>query len=554
MAFITLGPLIAVAWRALAGGGDEGNIVTDVTSIQELPQVLLNTLVLVIAAGAASLLIGGALAWLSVRTDAGMGLFSDAMPMVPYLLPPIAGAVAWTMLLSPGAGFINAWLRDFVGIFGVEMSDGPFNIYSWFGLILVMTIYQVPYAFLLISAGLRNMDSTLEEQSRVSGVGLGGTFFRVTLPALTPSIAGAALLVTWSGLALYSVPAVIGTGANIKVLTVLIVEQLTTYTPSRTGAAVGLSLIMVALIGVVWFIQSVALRRGRFASISGKARAATPLRLGRWRGVARVCMIGYAVVTTGLPVLALVLVTLNGYWTPNLKWADFSLDPFFDTVLGSSRAAESLQNSLGLGLVGATIGITAAAVIALFVARLPVRLGRVIDGALKLPPTMSHIVLAVGFVLLFAGPPFRLSGTVVILLLAYIALYFPQGSVAADGAVVQIGKDLPEASAVSGASESTTFRKIYLPLMLPGLIAGWTLLFVRIVGDLTASAVLAGPGNPVVGRQILEIYQNGSFAQLAALATALTIVTTVLVIIAMLVQKRTSRWSSSTSTVITTTN
>ena len=95
---------------------------------------------------------------------------------------------------------------------GSSSSTGPLNIYSFFGLLLVYTVYQVPYAFMLITAGLRNVDPALEEASRVSGAGLLRTLRAVTLPAVMPSIAGAVLLMAWSGFGLVSIPLVIGTG------------------------------------------------------------------------------------------------------------------------------------------------------------------------------------------------------------------------------------------------------------------------------------------------------------------------------------------------------
>ena len=109
---------------------------------------------------------------------------------------------------------------------------------------------------------------------------------------------------------------------------------------------------------------------------------------------------------------------------------------------------------------------------------------------MKLPSVFPHLVLAVGFILVFTGPPFSLGGTTLILLMVYVTIYMPQGSVAADAAVSQIGSELPEASSVFGAGDGRTFRKIYLPLMFPGLIAGWAFLFARMVGDLTATALV----------------------------------------------------------------
>ncbi|WP_139053215.1 ABC transporter permease [Rhodococcus globerulus] len=541
---ITLLPLVFMVGRAFFGeDGFSSAVIADTLAIPDLGKILINTLLVTVASGLCALVIGAALAWLNERTDARMGLLTETLPMVPFLLAPIAGAVAWVLLLSPGAGYLNGLIRWAAAGFGVEIADGPFDIYSWYGLILVYTIYQVPYAFLLLSAGLRNMDPSLEEAARVCGTSPGRILLRITFPALLPSIAGAMLLMVWTSLALYSVPAVIGTGADIKVLTVLIVEQITNETPARTDLAVGLSLIMILLVACVWWAQTVVLRRGRHATVSGKAKAASRITLGRWRTAARAGMLGYAFIATVLPFTALALVALSGYWRPKFALSDLSLDSIQSTISGSSTSAAALKNSLVIGVTWATVGILVAALLALAISRLPSSVGRIVDGSIKLPATLSHVVLAVGFILLFAGPPLMLGGTVLILGLAYLALYYPQGSVAADNAVSQIGKELPEASATSGASPAVTFQRIYLPLMLPGMIAGWSLLFVRMIGDLTASAILAGPRNQVVGRQILDIFLGGSYAQLASLATVVTLITTIVVLIAMWASRRSARWS-----------
>lgn len=198
----------------------------------------------------------------------------------------------------------------------------------------------------------------------------------------------------------------------------------------------------------------------------------------------------------------------------------------------------ALQNSLTLGVLGATIGMVVAAILALYVQRVGRGAARLIDVTIKLPATISTIVMALGFVLAFSGSPFYLNGTFMILLLAYLVMYLPQGSVSADAAAAQVGKELEEASRICGRSGGGTFWRVSLPLMMGGLIAGWALLFVRTLTDLTASAILAGTGNPVVGSRILEVYEGASFSTLAALSTLLTLISAVVVALLMAYGRR----------------
>jgi len=538
LAFIAVYPLMRVFWRAFVDNGRlDLRPLQLVFTYPDLPVLLLNTAIVVAASSVLALVIGSVLAWINERTDARMGIVTDALPLVPFLLPPIAGAIGWVLLLSDRAGLLNALLRAGLVPFGITLTEGPLNIYSWGGLIFVYTLYGIPYVYLMMGAGLRNVDSSLEEASRISGRGLFDTMRMVTLPAVRPSLGAAILLLVWFELSLFSVPVIIGKGAGIDVLSVRIVRLLSFTYPPQIAEAIALSLIVVVALGLAWHFQNRVLAHGHHATVGGKGHKVAILRLGAWRWPARLLILGYIALAAVLPVIGLLLVALNGYWTANIKWSKLSFASFHETLWIDQITRASLGNSLMLSITGATVGMVAAAILALFVKRHGKGVARLIDGVVKVPAAIASIVLAVGFVLAFSGPPFNLNGTLLILLLAYLALYIPQGSVAADAAAAQVGHELTEASQIAGASGARTFWRVSMPLMIGGLVAGWALLFVRMVGDLTASAILAGTNNPVVGFRILEVFEGASYASLAALSTVLTLICAV-VIAALLVYTR----------------
>jgi iron(III) transport system permease protein len=549
LAFIALYPLSRVFLRLFYVDGElDLSAFREVFEQDDLVTVLRNTAVVVVASSILGLMVGGLLAWLNERTDARLGIATDSLPLVPFLLPPIAGAIGWVLLLSARSGYINSLIRWALELINVSISsapiaEGPFNIYSWWGLIFVYTIYQVPYAFLLVSAGLRNLDPSLEEQSRICGYGLLQTLRKVTLPGILPSAGAAVLLMIWFGFALFSVPVILGTGADIEVLSVRIVRLLTAEFPAQTALAVGNSIFVVLVLGTAWYFQARLLRKGRHATVGGKGYRATRIRLGVWRKPARLFMFGYVFVAAVLPLIALVLVSLRGFWSSSIEWGELGFDSIHRALFDDVRTRNALLNSLRLSSVGATIGIVAAAMLALFVQRSGRGAARLVDAAVKFPATISTIVIAVGFTLAFTGPPFNLQGTLWILLLAYLAIYMPQGSVAADAAASQVGDELTDASAICGAGGTRTFLRVSLPIMLPGLVAGWALLFVRMTGDLTASAILAGTGNNVVGFRILEVFEGGSFALLASLALALTVVTSTVLVILLTLSRRAAAYA-----------
>ena len=551
LAFLAIYPLYRVLVRMVYNNGQfDFKPLASMVDQPGLSTLLLNTVIVVLVSAVISVILGAIMAWINERTDARLGVVTDALPLVPFLLPPIAGAIGWALLLSDRAGLLNAVLRWILNsVFGTSYTEGPLNIYSWPGLVFVYVIYSVPYVYMLMSAGLRNVDSSLEEQSRVCGAGLFRTMRKVTLPAVIPSLGASVLLLVWFGMSLFSVPAIIGQGAKIEVLAVRIVRLLTFTYPADVPRALALCFFVIFGVGIAYYFQSRILRKGRHATVGGKGHKVTRIELGKWKRLAQVVVVGYIVIAAIVPMIGLLLVALNGFWTPNIRWTQLTFDSFRHVLIEDQITKTALRNSLLLGVFGATIGIVAAAILALFVQKSGKAAATVIDATIKLPAAISTIVLAVGFLLAFSGPPFNLNGTFTILLLAYLALYMPQASVAADAAASQVGRELSEASQISGAGGGRTFWKVSLPLMAAGLAAGWALLFVRMIGDLTASAILAGTNNPVVGFRILEVFEGASYASLAALSTVLTFVSMiVIVLLLVLTRKRGARRSVRVST------
>lgn len=246
-------------------------------------------------------------------------------------------------------------------------------------------------------------------------------------------------------------------------------------------------------------------------------------------------MLGYFLITTILPFIAIVLLSMQPFWSSVIRWSNFSLRNYADVLGGVSSvgrtARYALLNSLSLASIGATGSIAISAVIIAFTHRhWGNPLARLTEVSTKLPGAVSHVVIGIAFIGALAGPPFRLSGTLTILLLAYLVITLPQASFIAGTAYAQIGKDLSEASFTSGASEARTFAKISAPLMIPGLAAGWATVFVLMVGDVTTSTMLASPGRPVVGYQMLDLWTFGELPTLATIATLFTLLSCVVVL------------------------
>lgn len=504
--------------------------------------IVWNTLLVVGASGAIAFVIGTLLAVINERSDARLGWAGDILPVLPMLVPPVAGAIGWVFLAAPVSGFLNYWLRSGLSLFGVHMVDGPLQIFTWSGLVFVYALYLTPFVYLPMSAALRGIESSTEEAARVAGAGPWETVRRVTVPSLGPAVGAALLYVAGIGCAMFTVPIVIGVAAGVDVLPVAIVRAMNgRYPPDITGA-LALSFWIVVIVGVAWWLQTRLATDERHSTIGeGKGSSSALLQLGKWRWPVRAGMLLYLAATSLLPFLALLFVSLQPYWRPQIVWHQLGFRNYH-LMFSDPQFGAGLKNSLVLGAVTATIAILAASLISFLVNRRRTRLGALTEGITKLPFVVPHVVIAVALVLAFAGPPFHWTGTFFILSLAYLIVYLPQASVQATSAFVQVGRPLREAASVSGAGPGRMFRSIVLPLMVPGLTAGWALLFVLMAGDVTASVMLASPHTPVVGFAIVNQWETGTFSGIAALSVVIALIK-VVVVLAVIRFSRSARFA-----------
>lgn len=485
-----------------------------------LPSLLVDTAIVTGLSSVVAMIIATIFAWLNERTDASMGWVSRLLPLVPLMLPPIALSTGWFFLGHERAGLLNVGIRAITGALGIEQwaETGPIHIGTFGGLIFVYTLYLVPFAYLLVAAAFRNFDSSLEEASRVAGANAWRTFRNVSAPGIMPALAAAVFLVGVTALSNFSIPVIIGTVSRVDVISVRIVRLVRDAYPARIDEAVILSLFVVLAVTVLFWLQRKVSARQRHVTIGGKGVVASRIPLGGWKWVARGVMIAYLAAASVVPLLGLFFVSLQRFWSSHITRQSFTLDVLKALFTSDTITRKALQTSVTLGIVGATLGILIATMLMLYVRQRKGAFPKFVDAAAKAPSAVSHTVIGLAMVIALTGAPFYLAGTLAILLIAYLVIYMPQAAISTGSGLDQVGGELLEASAVSGASQGRTFFRVTLPLMRPALAAGWALLFVMMVGDLTASALLATNANPVVGFVIYDIFNSATYASLAAIA------------------------------------
>ena len=534
LVFFVLYPLVLTFFRTFRPDGQwDFSAVGAVISAPWFATALWDTVSAVSAAGLLAAVVATTIAWLNERTNANFGLIGEILPLLPLLVPPIAMTIGWSLLGLPRIGFVNVAL--------VAGGLGSVNIQSWIGLVWVYALYFVPFIYIIVAAALRNLDPALEEASRTSGAGLGRTLRKVTLPAVRPALLSALVLVVIIGLSQYSIPRIIAPNAGLDILSVRIIRMLAVEYPPRTGEAVVVSGLLFIVILSAWLFQRRATRAGTHATISGRGR-----RTDRWqlptpmKWLARGIMLGYILCASLLPVTAILIVSLQPFWRPKIDVSTFTLS-HFQAVFDDHVALTAIKNSLFFGATAGLLGVVVATVVTLYVQQRRAAWTTFVDTTSKVPAALSNVVIGVGFLFAFSGAPFNWSGTLLILFMCYLVIHMPQASLAADAAAAQVGRELSEASYVSGAGQGRTLGKVMVPLMLPGLIGAWALLFVMIAGELAASSLLAGVGQPVIGFVLVGIWENGDYGLMAAFAAIVTFLAAIVVSTTFAISRRMQR-------------
>jgi iron(III) transport system permease protein len=390
------------------------------------------------------------------------------------------------------------------------------NAYSLTAIVFVQALYEAPVVFLLVAGALRRMNPALEEASLSAGAGVFRTTLRVTLPLVLPAILAGGLLVFILAAEQFAVPAVLGTPAKIRVLTTSIFEAQSVY-PPRDGLAAALSITLLAIaLGGLWLHKRLLGLRS-YATVGGKGTAPRRIGLGRWRVPVLAVCLAYLACAVLLPIATIFVSSIRTIWTADFRLEQLTLANYYRVLFDYPAAQRAIVNSLFIAGVGATVTILLCAFIAVLSERIRLPGSKLLDALTMVPMGFPGIVLAVGLLHAWITPPFVLYGTIWILFVAYMTRYLPLGVRSVSATLKQIHPELEECSLAAGASWFTTFRRVTLPLLKPGIAAGWALLFVAFTRELSASILLYSPKLEVLSVVIYDMYQEGGFRALSAL-------------------------------------
>jgi iron(III) transport system permease protein len=433
-----------------------------------------------------------------------------ALAALPLVLPSFVGAYALILLLGR-AGIVTGALRT-IGI--------PFeSIYGMKGIIATYALTLYPYVVLPVVAAFQSVDPSVEEAAQNLGAPRPRMLRTVTLPLVLPSVLGGGLLVFIEALENFGVPFVLA--EDQPFLSVEAFKLFVGETADNPAGAGVLGVLLVACTVVALLVQRAILTRGRQAT---GARRSAPMIETRpaWRRLGSAYC--WTVVTLALvPFAAVVMISFLAFKGPVLQYA-LSLDNFANLF---HRNYRPLGNTLLLATLAAA-GVTLLGVpIGYVVARHRSRLTALLDVVATAPFAVAGTVLGIGLIMAYGGGPVILTGTALIMVLAYVVRKLPFAVRASAAILQQIDPSLEEASINLGVAPLKTFVGVTVPLMLGGIVGAGVLTFVTVASELSATVVLySGPWTTMTVAMFQAL--EGTSAGVASAAAAVLILFTVL--------------------------
>ena len=444
-----------------------------------------NTFTLAITRQTIALFVGSFFAWLIARSDIPMKGMLEFFFWLSFFLPALPETMGWILLLDPKYGLLNQGLMS-LGV----ISNPLFNIYSFWGIVWAHMGGTISIKVMLLAPAFRNLDSALEEASKISGANGWRTFFRIVIPVMMPAILVTTILGIIRSLEAFEVELLLGTPIGLQVYSTKI-HELVTWEPPQFAPAMALSSVFLGVLLLMVAMQRRYIAQRNYETVTGRGFSIRPTHLGRWRYPAFALVLTFALIVTIVPTFLLLIGTfmrLFGFFSIADPW---TLDNWRAT-LNDPVLIRSLWNTLAIGLGAGVIGVLFYALIAYMIVKTRHAGRSLLDFLSWLPWSIPGILLGVALLWTFLQTRIFLPiyGTIYLLMIAMVIKSMPFGTQMIKSVLIQLGSDLEEASKVCGGTWLHTFRRVILPLAMPALITVGLVGFISAARDISTVVLL----------------------------------------------------------------
>lgn len=532
--FFVFYPLFMVVYGSFRGGAGPGDPAS--FSLQgykiaysdwDTFRTLWTTIWLGVVRALLSVVMGVFLAWVVTRTNTPWQRALEILVWLQFFCPYLPMTMSWVLLGAPRIGLLNHFL-----VWLLPIKQGFIDIYSYWGVIWVSSAHWASVAFFLVTPAFRGMDASLEESARMCGASKRRTITGITVPLLLPSILAAFMVVFIHLMESFEVELLLGYQKGIIVYTTKVWALIGT-SPPNYAVAMPLTTVFLAMLFGLIFLQQRMLAGKQYVTVTGRGFATRPTDLRRWKYVTFGLVMAYIFFSTILPLGTLVMGTFMRVFGVFMK------DPFtiaqWQVMFADPRLLSSLKNTLLLSLGAATVGMILFFFISYIVVRSRFAGRKVLDFISWLPWGIPGLVMGLCFLWAYVGGigtivnrylGIVIYGSLWLIMLAVIVRALPLGVRAMSGAMIQLGSELEESSRVLGASWFYTVRRVVAPLVAPGFVAAWLLVFSMTARNLSTVLLLYSPKSRTLSVLAFEYWSGGDME--AGMAAGLILVAIVI--------------------------
>lgn len=488
-----------------------------------------NSIVTSITTTFLTIVIGGTLAWLEVKSDFRFKKSIKAFSMVAFIIPPYILGLAWVQFFGRN-GYWERILRTFF-----TFGEYNFSYYSIWAVSIVMALHLYPLMYMSLKNSLNQQEANLEKAAHLSGASTLTSIRTITLPLISPSIAATGLLIFSRTMANFTLPALLALPARKEFLTTLVYSAISDL---NISVAAAISLMLVAISTLLFWSQHTISSKGKRYSVNGVNKENSIIVLKKSKVIVNSLFFIFMTISVIVPIITMLISSFLKRWGLPLQWQYFTLNNYKELLSLNGSAIVAFRNSIVYGVVAASFAIVIGGTTAYIAQTSKTIQSKVLETIATWPMAFPNIVLAVAAILAFNRWPLKFYGTPWAIIFTYMILFIPIIMKQVTGLIQNYDKRLLSAARLSGASPFQSFITITLPLLTPGLQSGFIICFLIALREIPISLMLYFSGQETVGVLLFGM-QSQSYG--LEMTSALSMIIIILLIGGNLLIKRINR-------------
>jgi len=457
--------------------------------------------------------LGALLAFVMERTDLPGKRWFEPFILVPSFVSPMVLSFGFVVAAGP-VGFYTVWAQELFG-------GAPWTLYTIPAMAVIAGLTHVPNVYVYATAALKNLGSDVEEAARTAGASPCRVAVEVSLPLIMPSLLFSAVLVFFLGIELFGLPLVLGDPEGHLVMATYLYKLTNKLGTPSYHLMAAVAMCIVAITFPLVLLQRRLLQGARkYATIKGKAGRMKELPLGKWSWVATGLIVFYLFITVVVPISGITLRAFVTNWGFGVNLLDVLTLESFHQVFDERTHVRAIINTILIGTVGGALTVACYTAIGFATHRRNDGWSRFVDYLVLVPRAVPGLLAGLAFlwVFLFFPPLTPLRTTIFSVWIAYSVVWLAYGMRLISSSLMQVSPELEEAGRSVGANRGQISRSITLPLIRPGLLASWLLVFMIFEREYSTAVYLLAPGTEVIGAQLVSLWQGGAIDIVAALS------------------------------------